>query len=111
MATRSNVAHELTDVDKRILELLGDGDRNPSFLAERVGETRQYVHQRLQLLVAADHVENIGHGLYSRALEPIPDGGQVPDDETLFPLECVCGQMVMSPGDAHDHLYECDEIG
>jgi hypothetical protein len=33
--------------------------------------SRQYIHQRLQLLVAAEYVSNLGHGLYE--LEELPD--------------------------------------
>ena len=59
-----NVPHELNRADKRILEQLQNGVRNPSWLADELDYSRQYVHQRLQLLVAAEFVEDIGHGLY-----------------------------------------------
>ena len=111
MATRSDVAHQLSDVDEQILDVLADGDRNPSYIAEHVGQTRQYVHQRLQLLVAADLVENLGHGLYHRSLTPLPDGGEVPDDNDAYPMECVCGQAVFDTREALDHLGSCDELG
>jgi len=58
------VPHELNRADKRILESLDDGVRNPSWLADELDYTRQYIHQRLQLLVAAEYVSNLGHGLY-----------------------------------------------
>ena len=58
------VPHELNQADERILRTLEDGVRNPSWLADELDYTRQYVHQRLQLLVAAEYVENLGHGLY-----------------------------------------------
>nr|WP_272931413.1 helix-turn-helix domain-containing protein [Halobacterium noricense] len=57
--------------DKRILRALEDGVRNPSWLADELEYSRQYVHQRLQLLVAAEYVENLGHGLYE--LNELPD--------------------------------------
>nr|WP_157500480.1 helix-turn-helix domain-containing protein [Halobacterium sp. CBA1126] len=57
--------------DKRILRALEDGVRNPSWLADELDYSRQYVHQRLQLLVAAEHVNNLGHGLYE--LEALPE--------------------------------------
>ena len=65
------VPHELNRADKRILATLQDGVRNPSWLAEELDYSRQYVHQRLQLLVAAEYVENLGHGLYE--LNDLPD--------------------------------------
>lgn len=65
------VPHELNRADKRILATLQDGVRNPSWLAEELDYSRQYVHQRLQLLVAAEYVENLGHGLYE--LNELPD--------------------------------------
>lgn len=58
------VPYELNRADKRILKALEAGVRNPSWLAEELDYSRQYVHQRLQLLVAAEYVENLGHGLY-----------------------------------------------
>lgn len=58
------VPHELNRADRRILEALEEGVRNPSWLAEELNYSRQYVHQRLQLLVAAELVDNLGHGLY-----------------------------------------------
>lgn len=63
--------HELNRADKRILQALQDGARNPSWLADELDYSRQYVHQRLQLLVAAEYVRDLGHGLYE--LEELPD--------------------------------------
>lgn len=65
------VPHELNRADKRILRALEAGVRNPSWLAEELDYSRQYVHQRLQLLVAAEFVNNLGHGLYE--LEELPE--------------------------------------
>lgn len=65
------VPHELNRADKRILTELEAGVRNPSWLAEQLDYSRQYVHQRLQLLVAAEFVNNLGHGLYE--LEELPN--------------------------------------
>jgi DNA-binding IclR family transcriptional regulator len=53
------------------LTTLQGGVRNPSWLAEELDYSRQYIHQRLQLLVAAEYVENLGHGLYE--LNELPD--------------------------------------
>lgn len=58
------VPHELNPADKAILNTLLDGRANPSYLADELEYDRRYVHQRLQLLVAAEYVRNIGHGLY-----------------------------------------------
>lgn len=65
------VPHELNTADERILRELKSGARNPSWLAEELDYSRQYVHQRLQLLVAAEYVNNLGHGLYE--LEELPE--------------------------------------
>jgi len=65
------VPHELNRADKRILTTLQGGVRNPIWLAEELDYSRQYIHQRLQLLVAAEYVENLGHGLYE--LNELPD--------------------------------------
>lgn len=58
------VPHELNPADRGILDALTDGARNPSWLADELDYDRRYVHQRLQLLVVAEYVRNIGHGLY-----------------------------------------------
>lgn len=71
------VPHELNRADKRILRALESGVRNPSWLAEELDYSRQYVHQRLQLLVAAEYVSNLGHGLYE--LETLPE--EIEDDD------------------------------
>lgn len=60
----TTVPHKLNTADERILDVLEGGARNPSWIAEELDYTRQYVHSRLQLLVAAERVRNIGHGLY-----------------------------------------------
>jgi DNA-binding IclR family transcriptional regulator len=65
------VPHELNRADKRILRESEAGVRNPSWVAEGLDYSRQYVHQRLQLLVAAEFVNNLGHGLYE--LEELPN--------------------------------------
>jgi len=73
------VPHELNRADKRILRALEAGVRNPSWLAEQLDYSRQYVHQRLQLLVAAEYVNNLGHGLYE--LKELP-GELTQDSDT-----------------------------
>jgi DNA-binding IclR family transcriptional regulator len=66
------VPHELNPADEEILVALQDGVRNPSWLADQLDYSRQYVHSRLQLLVAAEYVRNLGHGLYE--LDEMPEG-------------------------------------
>jgi DNA-binding IclR family transcriptional regulator len=67
----ATVPHDLNTADKRILVQLEAGVRNPSWLADELEYSRQYVHQRLQLLVAAEYVHNLGHGLYE--LHELPE--------------------------------------
>lgn len=71
------MAHELNPADEAILHTLTEGVRNPSWLADELDYSRQYVHQRLQLLVAADYVTDLGHGLYE--LNHLPDTLQEQD--------------------------------
>jgi predicted ArsR family transcriptional regulator len=68
------VTHDPNPADERIVDALSAGTRNPSWLADELDYSRQYVHQRLQVLVEAGVVENIGHGLY-RLGDPPTIGG------------------------------------
>jgi ArsR family transcriptional regulator, cadmium/lead-responsive transcriptional repressor len=61
---------DLKQIDERILDELHDGRNVPSNLAETLDVSRQYVQQRLALLEAADHVENIGRGVYELLDDP-----------------------------------------
>lgn len=56
--------HELNTADESILTALAEGRNLPQNLAGDLDYTRQYVHNRLQILQAADYVRNIGGGLY-----------------------------------------------
>jgi predicted transcriptional regulator len=58
------VTHKPNDADKAILERLLEGRNTPQNLAERLGYSRQYIQNRLQMLKAADYVANRGGGLY-----------------------------------------------
>ncbi|QRY21781.1 hypothetical protein JT689_01580 (plasmid) [Halobacterium sp. GSL-19] len=58
------MAHELNDADEQILNLLASGRNLPQNLATKTGYSRQYVQNRLQMLKAADLVDNLGGGLY-----------------------------------------------
>ncbi|WP_227380876.1 MarR family transcriptional regulator [Haladaptatus halobius] len=49
----------LKDVDKQLLDLFHEGDRTQSYLVDETGYTRQYIHQRLEVLEAAGYIENI----------------------------------------------------
>lgn len=66
----SKVAHELNNADKRILTVLRQGRNLPQNIAHELDYSRQYVQNRLQMLKAADYVENIGGGLYELADDP-----------------------------------------
>ncbi|WP_226043450.1 hypothetical protein [Natrinema sp. DC36] len=58
------MAHEPNDADGLILNTLTEGRNSPQNLADKLDYSRQYVQNRLQLLNAAEFVENIGGGLY-----------------------------------------------
>jgi uncharacterized coiled-coil DUF342 family protein len=59
-----DVAHDLNDADEQILGWLIQGRNLPQNLADELDYSRQYVQNRLQMLKAADLVENLGGGLY-----------------------------------------------
>jgi len=110
MATADPVAHELNKADLRLLDLLSDGRITPSYAVERTGYTRQYVHQRLQLLKAAGMVENLGHGLYelSQTDDSEPQAVESDDGKISVGRECPwCGEEVNDPADALTHLDLC----
>ncbi|WP_197052460.1 hypothetical protein [Halobellus rufus] len=73
------VAHELNDADERILDLLASGRNLPQNLARELDYSRQYVQNRLQMLKAADYVENVGGGLYELVDDPRDDDEAAPD--------------------------------
>ncbi|SEH60890.1 Winged helix-turn-helix DNA-binding [Halopenitus malekzadehii] len=75
MSVTSKVAHELNDADKLILDELAEGRNLSQNLANELGYSRQYIHNRLQMLKAADYVKNVGGGLYE--LVDDPRGGDV----------------------------------
>jgi DNA-binding Lrp family transcriptional regulator len=49
----------LTEVDKEIIALLRDGRATQSYIVDETGRSRQYIHNRLGILAAAEIVENI----------------------------------------------------
>lgn len=67
---------ELTTLDEAILDELNEGARTQGFLVDATGEPRYKVHERLKLLVAAGHIENIHENtaLYELRTDPRSDG-------------------------------------
>ena len=67
---------ELTTLDEAILVELNEGARTQGFLVDATGEPRYKVHERLKLLVAAGHIENIHENtaLYELRTDPRSDG-------------------------------------
>ena len=66
---------ELTTLDEAILDELNEGARTQGFLVDATGEPRYKVHERLKLLVAAGHIENIHENtaLYELRTDPRRD--------------------------------------
>ena len=83
MSVIDNVAHELNDADEQILDQLASGRNLPQNLANELGYSRQYIQNRLQMLKAADYVENIGGGLYELVDDPRDDSDQETDVDEL----------------------------
>ncbi|MFH5802013.1 winged helix-turn-helix transcriptional regulator [Haladaptatus sp. CMAA 1911] len=65
----------LTDVDKEILEILRGGRATQSYIVDKTGRSRQYVHNRLGILTAAGYLENIHRktALYELVGDPLAD--------------------------------------
>lgn len=63
-------ASELLDSDRAILDVLREGRATPAYLIERTPFTKQTVHNRLNVLVAAGHVDKVTDGLYELAGDP-----------------------------------------
>lgn len=64
---------DLNDTDRTILGALSAGRNAPRNLADEAGQSRQYVHQRLKILEAADYVVNVGNGVYELQPDELPD--------------------------------------
>jgi predicted transcriptional regulator len=74
-ASSSDMAFELNDTDQDVIAHLNQrGNDVPANIGERLGQSRQYIHKRLQLLEAAGHVENIGRGVYALRNDPREEG-------------------------------------
>lgn len=73
-----SVALDLKEIDEKILDALKRGreegrpwGRNtPSNLADEFDVSRQWISQRLLMLESADHVRNIGGGVYEFVSDP-----------------------------------------
>lgn len=62
---------ELIQSDRQIIDSLADGRCNPAFLVDLTGLSKQTIHNRLNVLVAAGHVEKIHpSGLYELVDDP-----------------------------------------
>jgi DNA-binding IclR family transcriptional regulator len=61
---------DFDDLHRQIIDILREGRGTPSYLAERTGESRQLVSQRLRDLVMADVVEKVHTGLYELEEDP-----------------------------------------
>lgn len=56
-----------------VVDILREGRGTPSYLADRTGESRQLVSQRLRDLQMAGFVEKVHTGLYELAEDPDTD--------------------------------------
>lgn len=72
---------DLLDSDRAIVDVLADGRATPRYLVEETAFTKQTVHNRLNVLVAAEHVEKITDGLYELVDDPREDSR--PMDEQI----------------------------
>jgi DNA-binding IclR family transcriptional regulator len=64
-------SEELLPSDQQILDALADGRCTPAFLVDITGLSKPTIHSRLNVLVAADHVEKIhDSGLYELVDDP-----------------------------------------
>ena len=79
----AHVAHELNDADEQILDELHSGRNLPQNLSERLGYSRQYIQNRLQMLKAADYVDNLGGGLYQLRHDPRESNGDSDADDDV----------------------------
>lgn len=68
-------AEELNESDRAILDELAKGRGTPVALIDWTGLSKQTIHSRLNVLVAADHVEKVHEsGLYELVDDPRHEG-------------------------------------
>lgn len=61
---------DLDELHWEIVDVLREGRATPAYLAERTGESRQLVSQRLRDLRMAGYVEKVHKGLYELEEDP-----------------------------------------
>jgi len=63
---------ELTETDRKVLDLLNEGRCTPGYLIDETGISRQQIHNRLNVLLAADYVQKVHEptGLYELVEDP-----------------------------------------
>lgn len=63
---------DLTDADHAILDLLAEGRCTAGYLADETEYSRQHVHNRLNVLLAAEYVRKVHEptGLYELVSDP-----------------------------------------
>ena len=66
------MAVELKDADRAILALLGEGRCTVGYLTDQMSYSRQHIHNRLNVLLAAGYVEKVHDptGLYGLGEDP-----------------------------------------
>lgn len=66
------VAVDFTEADYAILDMLADGRCTVGYLAEELDYSRQHIHNRLNVLVAAEYVQKRHDptGLYELGQDP-----------------------------------------
>jgi DNA-binding Lrp family transcriptional regulator len=106
-----DVAHDLNDADEQILEHLRGGRNLPQNLAERLGYSRQYVQNRLQMLKAADYVRRFGGGLYELTDDGRKElGVATQDTDNLADLRTERNQLQAALDDCREQLAAADEV-
>jgi DNA-binding IclR family transcriptional regulator len=63
---------DLTETDHRILDALAEGRCTTGYLADELDRSRQHVHNRLAVLLAAEYVRKVhdGTALYELVEDP-----------------------------------------
>ena len=63
---------DLTETDERILTMLSNGRCTAGYLIDETGVSRQQIHNRLNVLLAADYIRKVHEptGLYELVEDP-----------------------------------------